>query len=168
MFLDISQALRTANSEVPFQVSEVLEMQEIYGQQITFDDVSIQGTFSCVDDQENILLCGTMQTVTHARCAKCLEDASYPIDLSFREMFVKDADPDDPDAEAFAYRGHTISLEGFATALLIPELPMRFLCKEDCKGLCPACGANLNLGGCNCGAAGKDNPFAALQQLFND
>ena len=46
------------------------------------------------------------------------------------------------------------------------ELPLRVLCKEDCKGLCPKCGVNLNTGSCSCPkGTGKPTPFEALKSI---
>ena len=49
------------------------------------------------------------------------------------------------------------------------ELPLRVLCKEDCKGLCPKCGVNLNTGSCSCPkGTGKPNPFEALKSIVEN
>mgnify|MGYP000337985405 CR=1 FL=1 len=64
-----------------------------------------------------------------------------------------------------------IDLEPLITAALLLEFPLIPLCDEECKGLCPQCGANLNEGPCGCEPAADDdddmppNPFAALKDF---
>ena len=51
---------------------------------------------------------------------------------------------------------------------VILELPMRYLCSEECKGLCARCGANLNRGRCACGESEDDERWAPLKKLLNN
>ena len=65
---------------------------------------------------------------------------------------------------------HTIDLVPLVEQALLLELPLVPLCDDDCRGLCPRCGANLNEGPCQCGdgPTGEDNPFAALKDFKFD
>jgi uncharacterized protein len=51
---------------------------------------------------------------------------------------------------------------------LITNLPIQVLCQQECRGLCPRCGANLNQGDCDCPVETIDSPFAGLAALLND
>ena len=78
---------------------------------------------------------------------------------------MREADPENPDQRLLD--GHQIDLTGPAREALLLEMPMRLLCRKDCPGLCPVCGANLNATPCDCRkAAPKANPFAALSELL--
>ena len=59
------------------------------------------------------------------------------------------------------------SFSGDREAVIL-ELPMRFLCSEDCKGLCPGCGSNLNNGPCDCVKTEGDQRWAPLKKLLNN
>ena len=59
-------------------------------------------------------------------------------------------------------------LDEFIINLLELKLPFRFLCDEDCKGLCPVCGTNLNTSECSCNDEKIDERFAMLKDLFPD
>ena len=65
---------------------------------------------------------------------------------------------------------HAIDLVPLVEQALLLELPLVPLCDDDCRGLCPRCGANLNEGPCQCddGPVGEDNPFAALKDFKFD
>ena len=67
------------------------------------------------------------------------------------------------------YSGHVLELDEAVRTALLLEMPSRVLCKEDCRGLCCQCGADLNINECSCQ---KDlirrNPFSALASLLNE
>ena len=91
-------------------------------------------------------------------CARCVEPVHMPVegdfDLIFRPISA-DSDPGErsisPDETEIGYYGESgLSLEDVVREQVLLSLPSRTLCNEDCKGLCPRCGQNLNTGTCNC------------------
>ena len=91
-------------------------------------------------------------------CARCVEPVPTPLagdfDLIFRPQSA-DADPGErsitPDETEIGYYEESgLSLEDVVREQVLLSLPSRTLCKEDCKGLCPRCGQNLNLATCKC------------------
>ena len=91
-------------------------------------------------------------------CARCVEPVPTPVrgefDLIFRPQ-AADAEPGErsitPDETEIGYYDESgLSLEDVVREQVLLSLPSRTLCKEDCKGLCPRCGQNLNLATCNC------------------
>ena len=82
-------------------------------------------------------------------------------------LFARQIDPEDPDL--YAFEGSKADLTDAVRDALLLELPYRFLCSEDCKGLCPTCGVNLNLGACTCQEGGNvTNPFSALKAIVQN
>ncbi len=72
--------------------------------------------------------------------------------------------PDDLDLDY--YTGETVDLESLLREQIILMMPLKPLCDEDCKGLCPRCGANLNREACTCSSRRIVNsPFAVLAKL---
>ncbi len=69
------------------------------------------------------------------------------------------------DTEMFALSGHILDISGIAESLVYSSLPMRNLCSEDCKGLCPVCGTDLNKSECNCDTTRYDPRFAIFRKL---
>lgn len=70
--------------------------------------------------------------------------------------------------DAYPYEGRVIDLEPMLLETILPVLPLRLLCREDCAGLCPHCGANQNTAPCTCKIeeAKNESPFAGLMDLF--
>jgi uncharacterized protein len=69
------------------------------------------------------------------------------------------------DLEYVTYEGEDIPLDGIVEEHILLSLPMQPLCDEECKGLCAACGANLNRGDCGCPEAGRGSPFDSLKEF---
>ena len=68
--------------------------------------------------------------------------------------------------ELFVMEGDEIDLDEILSTLFILDMETKFLCSPDCKGLCPSCGKNLNLGPCTCRKS-LDPRFAVLEQLLD-
>ena len=163
MLLDISRALRSQGTEFSFALEGEIPTQDVLGEMVTFDKATLSGVYSAAG--KSVLIEGQLTVVANARCARCLNQAQAKITVPFREIFVQDGDPSDPDK--FAFTGNSLDLGHLVLSLALLDLPMRFVCKEDCKGLCLVCGANLNKQICTCRKEMQTkHPFEALQQLL--
>lgn len=106
-------------------------------------------------------------------CARCVEPVPAPLqgnfDLIFRPHSVdaetgeRSISPDE--TEIGYYEESGLLLEDVVREQVLLSLPPRTLCTEDCKGLCPRCGHNLNTGACNCNPSAADPRWQALQGL---
>jgi uncharacterized protein len=115
---------------------------------------------------------GRVEAVVEVSCGRCARRFDVPVDRVFDAVFVTadsgEADHavelDASDLDLDYYGGDVIDgLQLLAEQILL-ELPMKILCAEDCKGLCPACGANLNKTDCDCEAP-VDARWASLKDL---
>ena len=92
---------------------------------------------------------------------------ALPQNAQIDALFAREPDPEDPDQ--FPLEGYKIETNDVAREALLLELPMRFLCSEDCKGICPVCGTNRNIAPCTCQEGGeRQNPFSALSKLLTE
>ena len=129
---------------------------------------------------EGILASGIVRAHVVGTCDRCLEDAEFDIASEVDEYFLFEAPAeedlsDDEDEVDFSLISDelTFDLAEPIEAALFMETPFVVLCREDCLGLCPTCGANLNEGDCGCAEkraeeAAKENPFAKLAELKLD
>jgi uncharacterized protein len=110
---------------------------------------------------------GRVRTQVRATCRRCLEPVLVDVDDPVRLLFTEDEDIDDPAAVILPPRAAEIDLGDAVREALILAIPEFPLCREDCRGLCPRCGADLNQGACRCPPA-ADPRWGALQALRNE
>jgi uncharacterized protein len=122
---------------------------------------------------EDIRVVGGFSTQVELACARCLEpvsrDVAKEFDLLYRPQGT-DAGKEErsiaaAEAEVGYYQGEGLLLEDLLREQILLALPLRAVCKEECKGLCPHCGKNLNLQQCNCAEPLEDPRWAALKEI---
>ena len=128
---------------------------------------------------EGILVTGILRGPVVGTCDRCLEDARFDLSAEVDEYYLFEepqqvADDEDEADYELVSDDHTIDLSCALLAALVMETPFVVLCREDCKGLCPTCGANLNEVDCGHAAVRQaeleqeriaSSPFAALAGL---
>lgn len=130
MNLDISKAFLRPATPFAFEADVPLLQQDVNGETVSFDAVHLEGSYFVADDTVRVE--GTLHTVAHASCALCLGPAEAPVEVTFDEMFRKDADENED--ECFRFEGKTLPLDHMTLTLVMLNLPMRFVCSEGCKG----------------------------------
>lgn len=97
-------------------------------------------------------------------CSRCLKEVELPTDNSFTVEFVKGSSLND---EFYDYEDELLDLTPPLREAIILNLPMKVLCQEECKGLCPICGQDLNESDCHCRDEFIDPRWDVLRQSFN-
>ena len=127
---------------------------------------------------DGILLTGIVRADVSGECDRCLDPAHFEVSGEIEEYYLFD-EPDDPDAyeDGFELVGEDriVDLAEPLSDAIVMDTPFVVLCRPDCKGLCPTCGANLKRESCDCAARARvdsvrtrANPFAALKDLKLD
>ena len=165
MRLDIRSALKNPGQSYPFRAEVEIMPMDVLSETVTFSDVMVEGEF--VGAGESVRIMGNCRGKVAAHCALCLVPISQGVSTMVDEVFAKDPDASDPDQ--YPLNGYEIELGDIAQDALLLALPMRFLCREDCEGLCPTCGVNLNRQRCTCHEGrSQKHPFAALSGLLTE
>jgi uncharacterized protein len=117
-----------------------------------------------------VALSGVIQGRVSMSCSRCLERITEDISHEFSydclpAEAIEEEELSVADTDVHYYSGGEIDISALVQEQVALAIPMRPLCKEDCKGLCPKCGANLNLGDCGCKKEAVDIRFAALKDL---
>jgi DUF177 domain-containing protein len=129
--------------------------------------------FAVFKDKDRFRLVGRVETMVELVCGRCLEPFLWPIDGPFdlryqpRREATSEADlkiEEDDFSTAF-YENDAIDLVQLMREQFYLALPMKPLCRPDCRGLCPRCGTNLNRDTCACTSDWIDPRFAALKKL---
>jgi uncharacterized protein len=121
----------------------------------------------------DIRLKGSFAGKFQVPCARCVEPVEIPLSAEFDLIFrpsEADSEPLErsitaPETEIGYYQGDGLLLEDVLREQVLLSLPVRTLCKPDCKGLCPRCGANRNLQPCTCEQGPSDPRWEALSGL---
>lgn len=93
---------------------------------------------------------GRVRTEVRVVCRRCLAAVTAPVDDAVRLLFTEDDDNNDPSAVTIPPHAAELELADVIREVLILAAPEYPLCREDCRGLCPRCGADLNDGPCGC------------------
>ena len=124
-------------------------------------------------DKDVFRLVGRVRTALELSCSRCVEPFPMPVDSSFDLRYLPAAalseqderEIADEDFETSYYRDDQIDVKELLREQFYLALPMKPLCKEDCRGLCPVCGTNLNVAACGCSTEWSDPRLDALRAL---
>jgi len=116
---------------------------------------------------------GSIKAPLEIDCTRCLTPVSRELDVVFQIDFVgrellpesKETHLASNDLDTDLLEGDEIDLTEIAREQILLNLPETTLCREDCKGICPTCGTDLNEGSCQCGEDEIDPRWAALKNL---
>jgi uncharacterized protein len=133
----------------------------------------VQGECNLLRTQRSILVKCALDTEVELTCSRCLRRFRQPLKLNFEEEFLPTIDaasgmplPPPDDAGAFTIdENHILDLTEAVRQYALMAIPIKVLCREDCAGLCPTCGKNLNEGKCDCTAPDIDPRWSKLTEL---
>jgi uncharacterized protein len=160
--------------------SERKKIERTFGvEEIDLDgeDVKLTAPVEVVADISKIdkktSLGGTITTAISRDCTRCLEPVTGGLMFEFATSFLDaaeedakaDAEVDPEDLDVSLVEDGKVSLADIVREQILLALPIQNFCREDCKGLCQKCGANLNLIDCKCSGEDIDPRWAALKSL---
>ena len=133
----------------------------------------VELAFDIHKDKDKFRLVGRVRTELELTCSRCVEPYRFPVDVEFDQRYLPaaeasvkaDTEVEDDDLETSYYENEQIDLNELMREQFYLALPMKPLCRDDCKGLCAQCGTNLNTGTCDCAPVWEDPRLAALKQL---
>ncbi|MFA4044546.1 MAG: hypothetical protein HZRFUVUK_001342 [Candidatus Fervidibacterota bacterium] len=165
MKLDLRRILRHPGASVTAVYHETIHFEG--------EDVEVSGDVSARNDGRLIIVHGTVSGVITLPCSRCLKPVECEVSNEFeaecevRAFFaMAEGNYEGLDDEVTSiFDASTADITELARQAFILALPMRPLCKEDCKGICPTCGADLNEGPCSCSAP-KDPRWRPLEELL--
>ena len=122
---------------------------------------------------QDIRLRGKLATDLEMACARCLEPVQLPVERSFDLLYRplgtdaghEELSVTDAEAEIGYYQGEGLVLEDTLREQVLLAVPLKTLCRENCKGLCPHCGKNLNERQCSCAEKIQDPRWEGLKEI---
>ncbi len=163
MRLDLRSIIHVPGASLPFQFELDLSGLDFYGEKPFAHPVRVSGAVRNMADA--LLLEGTAETTLELACDRCLKPFSQELTLPVSTLLAEELEDEENDEIVLLENGEADLDEIFTTALVL-SMDAKHVCSEDCKGLCPTCGANLNDGPCGCRKE-IDPRLAALAQLLD-
>jgi uncharacterized protein len=174
MLIDIRTLARQAGTSMELDLEIGPEAFGLLREDLSLESpVAFAGQLTHTD-HGILILTGTRKATLTGICGRCLQPVPLMIETSLNETFEPDdeksgsgSDEEQP-SEAYGHTGLALEIDQALRDNLIPLLPARLICREDCAGLCPVCGTDRNANPCDClsGGKGKPSPFDALKQLL--
>ena len=165
MIIKFSDLLAKGGRNKEIKLSFEFQPVKFEGEEIKA--VSMVDVNGQVNSKDEVLeLKAHVKTNLELTCSRCLDTFIYPIDIDIEERFTSNETLEDE--EVVLVNSDTIDITEIVEKAIISTLPIKRLCKEDCKGLCQSCGANLNKEECSCNNEDIDLRLADLKALLNN
>ncbi len=166
--INVSQLLRAPiGSTRNYQVNETINIAD--------SDSLVRGEVSLMRTDRGILTKGTLHTEIELTCSRCLSLFRCPLSINIEEEYFPTIDiisgaplplPDEPGCFTIN-EGNMLDLTEAIRQYALLTIPMKPLCSEDCAGLCPTCGSNLNQAPCSCPRQPADPRWTKLSKLVS-
>ncbi|MGL5439064.1 MAG: YceD family protein [Filifactoraceae bacterium] len=99
---------------------------------------------------EELIFTGELYSKVEVPCDICSEMVEIPVETDFEVHLVNNPESFIMEYDTYIYTADSVDITDLIAIEVLEEIPMRVVCREYCKGLCPTCGINLNIGSCNC------------------
>ena len=166
MWINVSQQLKASIGSIRnYEVSEIVN--------VAGGKSMVQGKVRLMRTDRSILAKGTLHTEVEVTCSRCLGLFSCPLTLKIEEEYFPITDvvsgaslplPEEPGCFTIDEH-HVIDLTEAIRQYALLAIPMKPLCREDCAGLCPSCGHNLNQEPCDCSPRETEPRWSELNKL---
>ena len=165
MKINIASVLRNDGASKAFSGNVELGKLDYMGSTLNFSKpVEITGKVYNIGGALEIS--ATVAGEYETECSRCGQPVVGKLSAELFESI--DSDLTDLDEECITVSGNVIDISGSIDACIFEELPMQPLCMEECKGLCPVCGIDLNKNECNCETKVYDPRFAIFRNLSKE
>lgn len=169
MVLDCRELAAGVIRKLPFSLETELSSED-RGPDILNGTVIAEG---CAENHAGFLsLKGSARLQGTFRCARCCKEFEstivFPMEYKLASSRPEQSGEEDGADEYLLLEDGCLDLDRTVREQLLTEMPFRFLCREDCKGLCPVCGADRNVTECSCDLKERDPRWGALANFFEE
>ena len=163
MLLDVRKIINAPGERIAFQFDLDLSDVDFGGRRPVQNPVVVAGDVRNVAGM--LLLTFEASTVLKSVCDRCLKPFDQPKTVRYETMLAEELEDEDSD-DILLLEDGAVDLGELARTVFILEMDTKTLCSEDCKGICPGCGVDLNQGTCTCKKE-VDPRLAVLAKLLD-
>ena len=146
---------------------------------LSYEEVEFNNPLSCAVrllryGDDNVYVTANIETNILVECGRCITPFEVDITTTVEQLFsIGSESLEQSEADERYYDGETVDISEDVRRALVLEIPVWPLCSETCKGLCPQCGAELNIKACSCepmdeAPASTSNPFSVLSKMLEN
>ncbi|UWG96156.1 DUF177 domain-containing protein [Dehalobacter sp. DCM] len=164
MIINVYHLRHTEGASKTFRFIEEFSPLQLGTDEYTFTQPA-EVTLDIENLGKSLLVKGTIRLVIAVNCSRCLKPFTYSSEITFEdEWFPAEFASEAMDESAFIFEKDEFAIDDRIIEQIVLQLPMKFLCSEDCKGLCLKCGADLNTRTCSCISEDIDPRFEILSK----
>lgn len=165
MTIDVSAILKEIGGRIDINGEVKLSDTDFLGEMYRFDEpVSVKGHVS--NTGKSLILKAECTGHVTTNCARCMRDIIVPVCFGVDENLVQDDGNVSADDDVILFEDVKIDIDDIIANNFLMNVEGKYLCKEDCKGLCQTCGADLNEGDCGCCHDTIDPRWASLIDIM--
>lgn len=166
MKVDLSSVIKVTGAEVKLSSTVGFGDAEFLGETYKFiEPLTVEG--KVYNNGQSLTLEAQVSGRMITACARCLDEVEADVEFSVNEFLSQREDDADEDEDIILFDGYEIELDDIIADHFLMNISGRYLCSDDCKGLCPVCGQNLNHGECDCDNEYIDPRWQALADIMN-
>ena len=167
MIIDVSSILKELGGKIDISEEISLPDTDFLGELYHFDKpVNITG--SIFNNGQSLSFRAVCKGVMHTNCARCMKDIDVDVEFDIDEALAQDDGTVLDESDIILFEGSTVDIDDIILNNFLMNISGKYLCKDDCKGLCEICGADLNEGDCGCSHETIDPRWQALADLMKD
>lgn len=165
MKVDVSDILKITGASVKFDAELDMSDAEFLGETYRFEKpLRIVGEI--YNNGQSLTLEADVSGEMLTECSRCLKEMTASVEFSIHEFLARAEDCTDTDGDFILFDGHEVELDDIVSDMFLLNISGKYLCSDDCKGLCPVCGQNLNDGVCECDNEVIDPRWQALADIL--
>lgn len=166
MKVDLSSVIKVTGAEVKLSSTVGFGDAEFLGETYRFiEPLKVEGRV--YNNGQSLTLEANVSGRMVTECARCLDEVEADVEFSVHELLSQREEGADEDEDIILFDGYEIELDDIIADHFLMNISGRYLCSDDCKGLCPVCGQNLNHGECDCDNENIDPRWQALADIMN-
>jgi uncharacterized protein len=171
MLISLSEIMTTKDKVA--QVSAPIELERFDYQGVSYEFSHKEPVNLTITNLGNriVMIKGNTSISLILFCGRCLKEIIYPMDIDFEKEIdfnLSEEERAEGLDETNYIIGYNLDVDTLINDEILIGFPMRLLCREDCKGLCRKCGANLNEGSCDCDTTEYDPRMSVIKDIFNN
>ena len=166
MTIDVSSILKEIGGRIAIDGSVTMPDTEFLGEYHFSEPLSVKGSVS--NNGKSLILKAVADGEMTTSCARCMKEITVPVRFRLDENLARDDGEVSEDEDVILFTDTVFEIDDIVLDNFLMNTTGKYLCREDCKGLCPTCGADLNEGDCGCSKENIDPRWASLLDIMKN